>query len=95
MRYLVLTPNNLDLWYLRASHFELLGYSDADYVGCKVDRKSTYRTCQFLGRSLVSWSSKKQNYAPYPRPKRSMLPQVVVVHNFYGCNKLSRTMVTL
>jgi hypothetical protein len=27
---------------------------------CKVDRKSTSGTCQFLGRSLVSWSSKKQ-----------------------------------
>jgi hypothetical protein len=26
-----------------------------------VDRKSTSRTCQFLGRSLVSWSSKKQD----------------------------------
>nr|ABF97186.1 retrotransposon protein, putative, unclassified [Oryza sativa Japonica Group] len=41
--------------------FELLGYSDSDYAGCKVDRKSTTGTCQFLGRSLVSWSSKKQN----------------------------------
>jgi hypothetical protein len=27
-----------------------------------VDRKSTSRTCQFLGRPLVYWSSKKQNY---------------------------------
>jgi hypothetical protein len=27
-----------------------------------VDRKSTSRTCQFLGRSLVCWSSKKQNF---------------------------------
>jgi hypothetical protein len=27
-----------------------------------VDRKSASRTYQFLGRSLVSWSSKKQNY---------------------------------
>jgi hypothetical protein len=26
-----------------------------------VDRKSTSQTCQFLGRSLVCWSSKKQN----------------------------------
>jgi hypothetical protein len=33
---------------------------DSDYAGCKVDRKSTSGTCQFLGRSLVSWSSKKQ-----------------------------------
>nr|CAH66640.1 OSIGBa0140A01.8 [Oryza sativa] len=41
--------------------FKLLGYSDSDYAGCKVDRKSTTGTCQFLGRSLVSWSFKKQN----------------------------------
>jgi hypothetical protein len=58
MRHLVLTPN-LGLWYPKGSHFELLGYLDADYAGCKVDRKSTSRTCQFHGQSLVSWSSKK------------------------------------
>jgi hypothetical protein len=61
MRYPVLTPN-LGLWYPKGSHLELLGYSDADYAGCKVDRKSTSGTCQFLGWSLVSWSSKKQNF---------------------------------
>jgi hypothetical protein len=61
MRYLVVTPN-LGLCYPKGSHFKLLGYSDADYAGCKVDRKSTSRTCQFIGRSLVSWSLKKQNY---------------------------------
>ena len=33
---------------------------DSDYAGCKVKRKSTSGTCQLLGRSLVSWSSKKQ-----------------------------------
>jgi hypothetical protein len=60
VRYLVLTPN-LGLWYPKGSRFELLGYLDADYAGCKVDRKSTSGTCQFLGWSLVSWSSKKQN----------------------------------
>jgi hypothetical protein len=38
----------------------LIGYSDSDYAECKVDRKSTSGMCQFLGRSLVSWSSKKQ-----------------------------------
>jgi hypothetical protein len=60
MRYLVLTPN-LGLWYPKGSHLELFGYSDANYSECKVDRKSTSGTCQFLGQSLVSWFSKKQN----------------------------------
>jgi hypothetical protein len=53
MRYLVLTPN-LGLWYPNDSHFDLIGYSNTDYAGCKVDRKSISETCQFLGRSLVS-----------------------------------------
>ena len=39
----------------------MIGYSDSDYAGCKVERKSISGTCQLLGRSLVSWSSKKQN----------------------------------
>ena len=58
LRYLVHTPN-LGLWYPKGSIFNLPGYSDSDYAGCKVDRKSTTWMCQFLGRSLVSWSSKK------------------------------------
>jgi hypothetical protein len=58
IRYLVLTPN-LGLSYPNGPCFELIGYSDADYARCKVDRKSTFRTCQFLGQSIVSWSSKK------------------------------------
>jgi hypothetical protein len=47
--------------YPRGSTFDLIGYSDADWAGCKINRKSTSGTCQFLGRSLVSWASKKQN----------------------------------
>jgi hypothetical protein len=60
MRYLILT-SNLDLWYPKGSCFELIAYSDVDYARYKVDRKSTLETCQFLSRSVVSWSSKKQN----------------------------------
>jgi hypothetical protein len=60
MIYLVYTPK-FGLWYPRGSTFDLIGYSDADWAGCKIDRKSTSGTCQFLGRSLVSWASKKQN----------------------------------
>ena len=39
----------------------LAGYSDADYAGSLLDRKSTSGTCQFLGTRLISWFSKKQN----------------------------------
>jgi hypothetical protein len=56
MRYLVYTPK-FGLWYPKGSTFDLIWYSDADYAGCKIDRKSTSRICQFLGRSLVSWAS--------------------------------------
>jgi hypothetical protein len=60
MRYLVYIPK-FRLWYPKGSTFDLIGYFDADYTGCKIDRKNTSGTCQFLGRSLMSWTSKKQN----------------------------------
>ena len=50
----------MGLWYPKDTGFNLVGYSDADYIGCRVDRKSTYESCQFLGQRLVSWYSKKQ-----------------------------------
>ena len=59
-RYLVFTPN-LGLWYPKGSTFDLIGYFDSDYGGCRINQKSNTGTCQFIGRSLVSWSSKKQN----------------------------------
>ena len=39
----------------------MTNYLDADYADCKMDRKSTSETYQFLENCLVSWSSKKQN----------------------------------
>ena len=62
LRYLKHTPS-ISLWYPKGARFKLVGYSDSDYAGCKVDRKSTSGGCHLLGRSLVSWSSKKQNSA--------------------------------
>nr|GEZ75333.1 putative ribonuclease H-like domain-containing protein [Tanacetum cinerariifolium] len=35
-------------------------YSDSDYAGACLDRKSTTRGCQFLGCRLISWQCKKQ-----------------------------------
>ncbi|RDX73807.1 putative mitochondrial protein, partial [Mucuna pruriens] len=36
-------------------------YTDADYAGSVVDRRSTLGYCMFLGGNLVTWRSKKQN----------------------------------
>ncbi|GAV60250.1 LOW QUALITY PROTEIN: hypothetical protein CFOL_v3_03781 [Cephalotus follicularis] len=58
-KYLAYTPS-LGLWYPRNSSFDLQTYSDANFGGYKVDRKSTSGT--FLGNMLISWFSKKQNW---------------------------------
>jgi hypothetical protein len=59
-RYLRYTPE-LGLWYSASSSLPLLGFSDADFAGCRVDRKSTMGTCQFLGSSHVFLSSRKKS----------------------------------
>ncbi|WVZ63472.1 hypothetical protein U9M48_013099 [Paspalum notatum var. saurae] len=46
------------------------GFSDADHLGCRIDRKSTSGTCQLLGTSLVSWSSRKQASVSLSTTKR-------------------------
>jgi hypothetical protein len=40
LRYLKHTPSN-GLWYHKGATFDLIGYSDSYYAGCKIDRKST------------------------------------------------------
>ncbi|GJV01288.1 ribonuclease H-like domain-containing protein [Tanacetum coccineum] len=51
-RYLKGTPS-LGLWCPKYLGFDLKGYSDSDYVGCIMDRKSTSGSCQLLGGKLV------------------------------------------
>ncbi|GKA47352.1 retrovirus-related pol polyprotein from transposon TNT 1-94, partial [Tanacetum coccineum] len=51
---------NMGLWYTKDSGFQLTGFSYA-YAGCKDTFKSTSGGTQFLGKKLVSWSSKKQD----------------------------------
>nr|GEY98390.1 hypothetical protein [Tanacetum cinerariifolium] len=60
LRYLRGTID-MGLWYTKDFGFELTGFSDADYAGCKDTFKSTSGGAQFLGEKLVSRSSKKQD----------------------------------
>ncbi|KAI3745160.1 hypothetical protein L1987_58266 [Smallanthus sonchifolius] len=59
LRYLKHKPK-LGLWYPKTNLFDLVAYSDSDYGGCNLDRKSTSGGCQFLGNRLISWQCKKQ-----------------------------------
>ncbi|GJX58469.1 hypothetical protein Tco_0289859 [Tanacetum coccineum] len=52
---------NMGLWYMKDFGFELTGFSDADYAGCKDTFKSTSGGAQFFGEKLVSWFTKKQD----------------------------------
>nr|GEW43375.1 putative ribonuclease H-like domain-containing protein [Tanacetum cinerariifolium] len=61
-RYLKGQPK-LGLWNPKVSSFDLKVYSDSDYAGVNLDRKSITEGCQFLGRRLISWQCKKQTIA--------------------------------
>ncbi|KAD3640040.1 hypothetical protein E3N88_29263 [Mikania micrantha] len=58
-RYLQGTQS-LGIWYSTGHSCKLVAFSDSDYAGCKLSRKSTSGGCQFLGNCLVSWQCKKQ-----------------------------------
>ncbi|GKA64443.1 hypothetical protein Tco_0764049 [Tanacetum coccineum] len=50
----------LGLWYPKDSSFILEAFSNSDYAGASLDRKSTIGGYQFLGSRLISWQCKKQ-----------------------------------
>ncbi|GJV40905.1 hypothetical protein Tco_1419345 [Tanacetum coccineum] len=58
-RYLKGNPT-LGLWYFRDSPFELVAYTDSDYAGATLDRKSTTGGCQFLGTVDILGSVKRK-----------------------------------
>nr|XP_017187364.2 uncharacterized protein LOC108173209 [Malus domestica] len=43
------------------NHTHISGYTDADWVGNALDRKSITGFCTFVGGNLVTWKSKKQS----------------------------------
>ncbi|GJT29864.1 putative ribonuclease H-like domain-containing protein [Tanacetum coccineum] len=51
--------HKLGFWYLRDSPFDLEAFSDSNYAGASLDRKSTTRGCQFLSKRLILGQCKK------------------------------------
>ena len=49
-----------DIHYAAASKLELVGYTDSDWVGDSIDKKSTYGYVFMFGGGPICWSSKEQ-----------------------------------
>ncbi|XP_047335537.1 uncharacterized mitochondrial protein AtMg00810-like [Impatiens glandulifera] len=56
---------NVGLWYPKDSNFNLKSFLDVDYAGCKIDRKNTCRTCQFLGDHLILLVLQETDFSCY------------------------------
>ncbi|XP_068649549.1 uncharacterized protein [Aristolochia californica] len=59
LKYLKGAPGK-GLLYTHNGKIDVLGYSDADYAECMMDRRSTSGYRCFVGGNLISWKSKKQ-----------------------------------
>jgi hypothetical protein len=58
LRYLKASPGK-GLMFRKYNHLNIDGYTNADWAGNIVDRKSTSRYFTFVGGNLVTWRSKK------------------------------------
>ncbi|GJZ53031.1 putative ribonuclease H-like domain-containing protein [Tanacetum coccineum] len=70
----------LGLWYPRDSPFDLEAFSDSDYAGASIDRKSTTGGYQFHGKRLISWQCKKQTIVANSTTEA----EYVAAANYYG-----------
>nr|GEW82002.1 uncharacterized mitochondrial protein AtMg00810-like [Tanacetum cinerariifolium] len=78
-RYLKGQPK-LGIWYPKDLLFDLEAYTDSDYAGASLDRKSTTKGCQFLGNRLTSWQCKKQTVVANSTTES----EYVAASNYYG-----------
>ena len=88
MRYLQRTKDYM-LTYRKLDQFEIIGYSDSDFAGCRDSMKSTSSYIYLLAGGAISWKSVKQLYLLPPWQLSLFL---IMRHPImeYGCEILSR-----
>jgi hypothetical protein len=79
-RYPKHTPE-FGIWYSVSSSLDLVGFFDADFTGCGIDRKSTSGTCHFLGSSLICWSARKQSFVTQ---STTAIEYVAIAPRYFG-----------
>lgn len=57
------------IMFSKHNHLDIVGYTDSDFVGSKLGRKSTLGFVVSVGGNLVTWRSKKQNVVLLPSAK--------------------------
>ncbi|GJX13673.1 putative ribonuclease H-like domain-containing protein [Tanacetum coccineum] len=85
-RYLKDQPK-LCLWYLKDSLLDLEAYTDSDYTGASLDRKSTTGGCQFLRCRLISWQCKKQTVVAKPTTEAEYVAASSCCRQFWSSAK--------
>ncbi|GJW18255.1 hypothetical protein Tco_0025691 [Tanacetum coccineum] len=85
---------NMGLWYTKDFGFELTGFSDADYAGCKDTFKSTSDGAHFFGKKLLTdygchfnkipiyWDSKSAIAISCTPVQQSRTKHIVVCYHF-------------
>ncbi|KAK4386639.1 Retrovirus-related Pol polyprotein from transposon RE2 [Sesamum angolense] len=75
VRYLKGTPTT-GLFFPSSNTFQLTTYVDADWGACVDSRRSVTGYCVFLGTSLISWKTNKQNIVSRSAEYRAMAAEV-------------------
>ncbi|GKD38835.1 hypothetical protein Tco_1259042, partial [Tanacetum coccineum] len=76
------------------SPFELVAYTDSDYVGATQDKKSITRGCQFLGNRLISWQCKKQNVVATSTTKAEYMAAANLLTKGFDAGRMERAATT-
>ena len=88
LRYL----EDYGLWYKLGENLDLKVFTDVDWTGNLDDRKSTSGGGFFLGKRLVSWTSKKYNYTSQSMEKVEYVVEVVNCSNIVWFKQLLQGM---